>query len=449
MRPQDKDTICASITAPGEAGVSVLRVSGDKTVAIVRQLCPFLPDQLESHRIYYGFAKDSKNLNLDEVLVSYFRAGRSFTGEETFEISCHGSQVIVAELLDRLCCLGARLATRGEFSYRAFMNGRLDLVQAESILDVIQSRSSRGAAVALRQLQGGLSDKLRDLLKRLTWVLANLEANIDFSSEDIEVASHKQLARVMRELRIDVETLLSSQIKSRILKSGFQVLLVGRPNVGKSSLLNALVNDERAIVTEIAGTTRDLLEAELSVNGFRMSLFDSAGIRETSDVVERIGVDKMLAKSREVDLILYVVDGGVGWTPEDHNYLRQQLRPALVVWNKCDLSSNSNVPDSFRTVQVSAKSRIGLPDLITELADLVGKDFIEDAPALVNARHAEGLRKLEGALAVAADLMDADESPDLIALELQEGLQVLHELLGIVFDDQVMDRVFQEFCIGK
>lgn len=447
----DKDTICASVTAPGQAGISVVRVSGANSEYIVRQLCPFLPSELESHRIYYGYLRSpDEEAAVDEVLVAYFKSGRSFTGETTFEISCHGSQVIVSEILSKLCEAGARLATRGEFSYRAFMNGRIDLVQAESILDLIQSRSKRSAQMALRQLQGGFSKILRELLTDLTWILANLEANIDFSSEDIEIATNKALSIRARNLLGKVTSLLNEQRKGRILKSGYQVALAGRPNAGKSSLLNAFLNEDRAIVTEIAGTTRDLVEGEISIDGFNITLTDTAGLRETADTVEKIGVQKTWAKVNEVYKIFYLVDGEVGWQAEDGRYIADLPKnKVLVVWNKVDLAPKPQIPDQYQAIAISARTGERIEDLIGYLKSSLQEEFLDDAPALNNARHFEGLEKIRKGLETSFELMEQNASPDLIALELQLSLQSLHELLGLVYDDQVMDKVFQEFCIGK
>jgi tRNA modification GTPase len=451
----DKDTICATVTAPGQAGIAVVRVSGTNSESIVRQVCSFLPSELESHRIYYGYLHAPKNgsseeVAVDEVLVAYFKSGRSFTGETTFEISCHGSQVIASEILTLLCEAGARLATRGEFSYRAFMNGRIDLVQAESILDLIQSRSKKASQTALRQLQGGFSKVLHELLGDLTWILANLEANIDFSAEDIEIATSAELSGRTEALLGKIDSLLRDQKKGRILKSGYQVALAGRPNAGKSSLLNALLNEERAIVTEIAGTTRDLVDGEISVDGFAVTLTDTAGLRETVDVVEKIGVAKTLEKTQSVDQIFYLVDGQIGWQKEDAEYVRGfSPDKVLIVWNKADLSPQPKISDQFQSVAVSARTGKGIEDLLRVLKKSLQEEFLEDAPALNNARHFEGLGKIRNSLNASLDLMRENESPDLIALELQLGMQALHEVLGLVYDDQVMDRVFQEFCIGK
>lgn len=450
-RPLDSDTICATVTAPGQAGIAVLRVSGSNSEPIVRQVCSFLPPELESHRVYYGFLQSpTEEVPVDEVLVTYFKSGRSFTGETTFEISCHGSQVIASEILARLCEAGARMATRGEFTYRAFMNGRIDLIQAESVLELIRSRSKRATQSAVRQLQGGFSVRIRELLVDITWVLANLEANIDFSSEDIIIASNSELSTRVRVLLAKVRELLSQQKKGRILKSGYQVALVGRPNAGKSSLLNALLNEDRAIVTDVPGTTRDMVEGELSIEGFPVTLTDTAGLRDTADVVEKLGVERTFAKMNDVDQIFYVVDGEIGFQPEDREVLTGfRDDQVTVVWNKVDLAPNAKVPVASAVISVSARTGQGIEDLMAHISAQLRAEFLEDAPAISNARHFEALEKLRKSLEAALDLMESNASPDFVALELQMGLQALHELLGLVYDDQVMDRVFQEFCIGK
>jgi tRNA modification GTPase len=443
--------ICALITAPGQAGIAVIRVSGESSENCIRPLCTFLPVHLESHRVYYGYLRDPLSGDgIDEVLVTYFTSGRSFTGEHTFEISCHGSQVIASEILSHLCENGARMASRGEFTFRAFMNGRIDLVQAESILEVIQSRSKRAAQLALKQLQGGFSKHIRELLQDLTWVLANLEANIDFAAEDIEIASSELLSNRVEVLIGKTQTLIDQQKKGRILKSGFEVVLAGRPNAGKSSLLNEFLNEERAIVTEVPGTTRDLIDGEIVIDGFRVTITDTAGLRETLDIVEKVGVERTRTKVLEVDRVFYLVDGEVGWQEEDSEILR--ILPegkVTIVWNKCDLSTALGGPKGFPFFQISARTGQGLDELKSHLANLLTEEFLENAPSLSNARHFECLRDLKESLVTARDLLDQSDSPDLIALELQSGMQALHELLGLVFDDSVMDRVFQEFCIGK
>lgn len=449
------ETICALATAHGIGAISVIRISGSRAIDIVRKLADFLPENLESHKIYYGIMTSLDGARkLDEVLISYFQKGRSFTGETTFEISCHGSETIVNEILQELVSAGARSARRGEFTFRAFMNGRLDLVQAESVLAMIESRSSRASQLALRQLQGGFSKKLKSLLDDLVWVLANLEANIDYAAEDIEIASADALVARLDKLKTEIERLLSTYRQGRIVREGFQIALVGKPNAGKSSLLNALAGEDRAIVTEVAGTTRDFVEAELLINGYRVTLVDTAGLRSTNDRVEKIGVDRTLGKLGSVDLVFYIADASEqAWDEQDEHFLSQvPLEKTVLIWNKMDLVSD--VPHSrhipaVSTILASASSGRGLSEIRDFLARELSKEISEDSTLVANIRHFEGLKVVRNAVAEAIPLVLSGESPDLIALELQAGVVALYEILGLTYDDQVMDRVFQEFCLGK
>ncbi len=447
------ETICALATAHGLGAISIVRLSGPSAVEIIRRLAAFLPEALESHKIYYGIMHSADGGQpLDEVLISYFQHGRSFTGETVFEISCHGSEAIVNDILRELVTAGARPAKRGEFTYRAFMNGRLDLVQAESVLAMIESKSSRAAQLALRQLQGGFSQTLKSLLEQLTWVLAQLEANIDFAAEDIEIAASQVLVSRVKKILAETNEVLATYRHGRIVREGFQVALVGRPNAGKSSLLNALAGDERAIVTDIAGTTRDFVEAEVLIDGYRISLVDTAGLRRTDDRVEKIGVERTLEKMESVDHIFYVADAAGEASEEDKEFFAQlPLDKLSVLLNKVDLVKEP-VPCELwgqPVIPVSAVSGQGLSDVRGFLGKQLAAQVSEDNQTVSNARHFEGLRILKQSLERSLPLMLGAESPDLIALELQTGLFAIYEVLGQTYDDQVMDKVFSEFCLGK
>lgn len=450
----DSASICALATAHGKGAISVIRISGVQAVEITRKVAAFLPYQLESHKIYYGILKTPDTLQpLDEVLVSYFEKGRSFTGETTLEISCHGSDTIVNEILRSLILSGARPAERGEFTYRAFMNGRLDLVQAESVLAMIESGSPRAARMALRQLQGGVSKRLHGILERLTWVLANLEANIDFAAEDIVIADSRELvSRVTLGLQ-ETEDLLKSYTQGRILREGFVVALVGRPNVGKSSLLNLFAGEERAIVTPVAGTTRDFVETQLIVNGVRTTIVDTAGLRVTDDPVERIGVQRTLEKLPNVDLVFYVTDAQTGLIEEEAQFLeRLPWGKTAILVNKLDLCgefSTEKMNLALKVLPVSAKELTGFEEVRAFLSERLRLEAGEDTTLVSNARHFQQLQVLREALLTSLPLLERGDSPDLIALELQTGIRALYEILGMVYDDQVMDRVFAEFCLGK
>lgn len=451
---RDRDTICALATAHGLGAISVIRISGTQAVTIVRSLAAFLPEKPESHRIYYGILRTmDSSIPLDEVLVAYFAQGRSFTGETTFEISCHGSEAVVNEVLCALIAAGARPAERGEFTYRAFMNGRIDLVQAESVLALIESRSSRAAQLALRQLQGDLSKRLKGILDGLTWVLAHLEANIDFASEDIEIVSPRGLVEHIRENLAKVEGMISSYRQGRIIKNGFHVALVGAPNVGKSSLLNALAGEERAIVTPVPGTTRDFVEATIAEDGFSISVIDTAGLRLTEDPVERIGVERTLEKLTSVDLVLYVVDAGREELGDETSFWEHlPWSKSAVVLNKMDLGVKSPIPresEVLSVLRVSSRTGEGISQLRSWIGGRLRTEASEDSAVLSNARHLQGLHAVRESLESVLPLMINEESPDLIALELQSALRAMYEILGMTFDDQVMDRVFAEFCLGK
>lgn len=450
----DKDTICALATAHGIGAISVIRISGARAVEITRNIAAFLPEKPESHKIYYGYLKSSHDgTALDEVLISFFAKGRSFTSEDCLEISCHGSDILVDEIIRHLLQAGARPAERGEFTFRAFMNGRIDLVQAESVQALIQSRSQRAAQLALRQLQGDFSKRLKKLLDQTTWILANLEANIDFASEDIEIASSSLLSEKCELLIAEIRELLNSYRKGMIIRNGYQVALVGRPNAGKSSLLNALAGEERAIVTPVAGTTRDFVEAQLAEEGLALTMVDTAGLRVTDDPVERIGVQRTLQKMKDVDLVFYVVDAAEGVNKEEKEFFAQiPWEKCAVILNKVDLNPDRNLTGDFPAVDIlraSATTGMGLKELREWLKTRVREVVSEDSTLVSNARHFEGLKTASDSLARALPLLQDGESPDLIALELQDGLRAIHEILGLTYDDQVMDRVFAEFCLGK
>ena len=468
---RDHDTICAISTPPGVGGIAVIRVSGHGALTITRRVCPFLPKSLESHRVYYGFAREIESqTDVDEVLATYFGEGKSFTGEEALEISCHGGTLVSANLLQELLKAGARLAERGEFTYRAFLNQRIDLVQAESVLGLIEANSKRSSRLAIRQLKGELSRFVGQLEESIHWVLAHLEANIDFAHEDIEFAEHEQLISRTKEILNGVDQVLASYDQGRMVQDGVKVAIVGRPNVGKSSLMNCFVGEDKSIVTNIEGTTRNRIEASCVFNGVRITLVDTAGLRETKDVIESMGIERATQALQEADLVWLVIDLATDFKGDELQYLKKvESERVWLFGNKCDQipagkqekaltkwwtqalpilgKTWENSPPKF--VIGSALNLSGLKSLNDQLMAFTQSDFSEVSAVLATSRHFELFKNLRGGLGRGLELLEKGECPELIAFELQDALFSIHELVGKQFDDQVLDRVFQEFCLGK
>lgn len=467
----DQDTIVAIATPSGIGGISVLRVSGPRAAEISTKICTFLPTPLESHRIYYGTAKKAEpglqekstlsdnHQDLDEVLVSFFAKGRSFTGEETIEISCHGNPLICGMILDELIKCGARLANRGEFTYRAFMNGRIDLVQAESVLALIESKTEQASKQSLRQLKGFLSEDLRLIEREVLWALANIEASIDFSTEGLEVVNKKDLLDRLRSAGFEIAKLIGSYNNGRALYSGIKVVLFGEPNAGKSSLLNLLVGEERSIVAEEAGTTRDTIEASTSFQGYLLNFVDTAGIRETNHKVEALGIERAIRQAQQADLVLFVLDSSKEFTSDELKAL-EHLDPqsTIAIFNKQDLVEDSARKDfkidilkskGISGVEISALRKEAAEKVLLAILNKTVSADLEDGSVVLKARHFELLRSANEKVAQALQMIGGDISSELVAIELKEALISLQEVLGIRFDDQIMDRVFKEFCIGK
>lgn len=457
------DTICALITAPGPAGVSVIRLSGSSSYSIAKKTCSFLPENPESHRVYFGTLKDQTQQPIDEVLVTCFEKGRSFTGDESIEISCHGGYLTSNRILAELLSLGTRAAERGEFSFRAFYNGKLDLVQAESVLSIIESQSETARSLALRQLKGRLSSIYIDIENQMLNVLAQLEASIDFSTEDIEPHGIEAIVTSINQCNESIQRLLNSYKQGKVLQDGFRLLILGPPNAGKSSLYNALLGEEKAIVTDIAGTTRDLLESSTSEFGRSIHIVDSAGIRETEDQVEKIGVQRSLDSVDNADALFFICDiRNISQT--DFSPLIPYLEKAHILLNKVDtlegiqpsheeysrVINEKLSSQNFDSIHlVSIKKNEGLQEVRVKLELVSQMDMGVDDHLITQYRHYEYLNKAYSSMQKAAGVLSEGSNYDLSALDIQQALQHVYAIIGKEYDEQVLDRVFSQFCIGK
>lgn len=440
----NQKVICALSTPSGLGGVGLIRVSGTGTIAVTRRLAAFLPDQLQTHNIYYGHLKSNDGLEvLDEVLISYFRTGKSFTGEETCEISFHGNPGIADRILKELVFAGARPAEPGEFTFRAFLSGRIDLTQAEAVLSLIESRSQKSQELSLRQLQGSLKQKLELIESDLTQALTHLEANLDFAQEDIEVFPPAEVLGLIKKSERNVQELLSGYRSGQVARSGFRVAILGQPNVGKSSLLNALVGQEKAIVTEIPGTTRDVVSAEMFLDGYAVTFMDTAGLRATEDIVEKIGIDRSHQAARESDLIIFMDD----IESPDKPAATFSGRDSICVRNKADLLPGPI--DCESPIYVSAKSGLGLEKILSQIKTRLKSLDMESGEVILQARQADLLNTAGKSLVNGIQLYSEGASPEFVISDIQCALESVMEIQGKKFDDEVMDQVFKQFCLGK
>ena len=454
------DTIAAIATAPGHGGIGVVRVSGPLAprIAAAMVMCPQEHEAWESHRLYYGRIVDTAGALVDEGLAVLMRAPRSFTGEDVLELHCHGSPVGLRRVVACALGNGARLAEPGEFTKRAFLNGRIDLTQAEAVIDMVRARTSAGAALAAQQLSGRLSDYLSELRLQVIRLKALLEAQIDFSEEDFDVGAGELLATVT-ECIAPIEKLLGSYQQGKIIRDGVRVAIIGKPNVGKSSLLNALLGEERAIVTPIAGTTRDAIDEPVDFDGIPVVLSDTAGLRDTdeAEAVERIGMQRTTNRIAHAQLLLTVLDASRPLDAQDDAVLRAHGGAAqVIVLNKIDLPCVTREADVHRIrngdciVSVSAQRHIGLGDLRRVLLEKITLGAAApETPVLTNIRHVDALTKAHASLGLARASIVSRCPPDLVAVDVQDAIDHIGTVTGTITSEDVLDRIFSEFCIGK
>lgn len=451
------DTIVAPATAPGTAAISVIRLSGGRSIAIVDELftAKALRDQ-PSHTLHVGLLRNEKE-QLDEVVVSLFRAPRSYTGEDVVEISCHGSPFIQQQIIETCIQKGARLALPGEFTQRAFLNGKMDLTQAEAVADIIASQSRAAHQTALKQLRGGFLSDLEALRERLIGFAALIELELDFSQEDVEFADRSQLEQLIEQLTLSTTQLLNSFKLGNVIKNGVNVAIIGKPNAGKSTLLNALLNEERAIVSDIAGTTRDTIEEVLNINGVLFRLIDTAGIREhAASSIESMGIERSRQNAGKADMIIYLVDltdsdqSGIAWLEE---YNEKVIR----VFNKYDRVFPAPLPENAPGdkptfgIYISAKNREGIETLKSMMYEkAIGSTLQTENTIITNARHYAALQKVVECLGDIKTGMYNHLSGDLLALDIRRCLHYLGEITGQVeIDRDILGTIFSKFCIGK
>jgi tRNA modification GTPase len=451
------DTIVALATPPGMGAIGVIRVSGKQTFSILNDLFPSknLLEQA-SHTIVVGLLKD-QNKVLDEVVLSLFKGPKSYTGEDVIEISCHGSAYIQSQIIASITARGARLAKAGEFTQRAFLNGKLDLAQAESVADLIASNSEASKRAAIHTMRGGFSTDLAYLREQLIKFSALIELELDFAEEDVEFANRSALHSTVNELQQATQQLINSFALGNVIKNGVQVAIIGKPNAGKSTLLNALLNENRAIVSDIAGTTRDTIEEVLNIEGVLFRLIDTAGIRtQTDDVIEQLGVAKSLEKMNAADLVVYLFDAATT-SIEDIEVVAKELTTTgikhVLVANKID----SITPEKLAVLEatdsivcIAAKNKLAIDTLKNALVQkAVGGDVQTESTVVTNARHQDALLKLQASLQDVSAGLSAKITGDLLALDIRQCLHYLGLITGEITNDDQLDYIFSKFCIGK
>ena len=448
------DTICAISTALGVGAISIIRVSGDEAIDIVNKIFDKDLTKKESHTINYGHIVYNGEI-IDEVMVSIMKSPKTFTKEDIVEINSHGGVAVTNKVLEILLLEGARLAEPGEFTKRAFLNGRIDLLEAESIMDLIESKTETSRKLAISGMEGKVSKLVKNIIDNLVKVNANIEVNIDYPEyEDIEIVTKERIEEMSKYINKELTKLLNESENGKLIKDGINTLILGRPNVGKSSILNKLIEEDKAIVTSVAGTTRDIVEGQIKVNGILLNIIDTAGVRETEDIVEKIGVEKSLSLVNDADLIILVFNNNEKLTDEDKKLLEYtKEKKRIIVINKIDLENNLDISNlkNERIVKVSALKDSGIENLKNEINDMFNLEEINlgDFTYLSNSRQISLVKK---AVEISKNLEEAlnnDVPIDLLEIDIKEICEILGEIIGESYDDKLIDTLFSNFCLGK
>ena len=455
------DTIAAIATAPGEGGIGIIRISGEKSLQVAQSIFKSKSGKMikdyNARTLIYGTVVDNEKV-IDEVLVAYMKGPNSYTAEDVIEINCHGGFISIKKILELILSKGVRLAEAGEFTKRAFLNGRIDLSQAEAIIDVIKSKTDMAHEVAQSQLEGSLAKKIKDLRMNVTEVLAHLEVSIDFAEEDVEEITYQTLEEKALELRNEIKKLYDTAESGKILRDGLKTVIVGKPNVGKSSLLNSILGENRAIVTDIAGTTRDVIEEFVNIKGIPLKIVDTAGIRETEDVVEKIGVEKSRESFSTADLVIMVLDASRKLSEEDMEILESlKNKKTIVLLNKMDLEPQIELEkieefvNSEDIIKISALKHQGIEELQDKIEAMVYHGSVKNSSNLMitNSRHKDALFKAYESINDAISAIEQRMPYDFIEVDFKNIWDYLGYINGDTVREDLLDTIFANFCIGK
>ncbi|HFE8005365.1 TPA: tRNA uridine-5-carboxymethylaminomethyl(34) synthesis GTPase MnmE [Staphylococcus aureus] len=458
----DLDTITSISTPMGEGAIGIVRLSGPQAVEIADKLYKgkHLLNDVPSHTINYGHIIDPESKEVvEEVMVSVLRAPKTFTREDIIEINCHGGILTINRVLELTMTYGARMAEPGEFTKRAFLNGRIDLSQAEAVMDFIRSKTDRASKVAMNQIEGRLSNLIKKQRQSILEILAQVEVNIDYPEyDDVEDATTEFLLEQSKEIKQEINHLLDTGAQGKIMREGLSTVIVGKPNVGKSSMLNNLIQDNKAIVTEVAGTTRDVLEEYVNVRGVPLRLVDTAGIRETEDIVEKIGVERSRKALSQADLILFVLNNNEALTQEDYTlYEVVKNEDVIVIVNKMDLEQNIDINEvkdmigDTPLIQTSMLKQEGIDELEIQIRDLFfgGEVQNQDMTYVSNSRHISLLKQARQTIQDAIDAAESGVPMDMVQIDLTRTWEILGEIIGETASDELIDQLFSQFCLGK
>ena len=458
------NTVAAISTGAGTGGIGIIRMSGEKCFDILKKI--FIPfdknvdlDNVKGYTIKYGYIINTENKEkIDEVLVSFFRAPRSYTTENMCEINSHGGTIVERKILEQCLLNGADLAMPGEFTKRAFMNGRIDLSQAESVIDLINAKTDKEAEASFNQLQGKLSKEIEKIRGELLDIMSDIEASIDYPEYDIEETTNEKANKVLKGIKDKLLSLENSFTNGKILKEGVKTVIVGKPNAGKSSLLNAILDEERAIVSDYAGTTRDTIEEFININGVPLKIVDTAGIRETEDKIEKIGVNKALDLIEEADLIIAIFDNSKKLEEEDFKILDLiKNRPSIILLNKSDLSKKNTQTTNYMSnmkktvIETSMKTKMGLEELYSTISEMFINNEIDlnDEIIITNVRHKNQIHKAIENINRAIEQINKNMTIDIVAICIREVLEDLGEIVGSNVSEDIINKIFSKFCLGK